>query len=353
MFPAIVHRGPHAFGWMYHGPSIGIEYDKYTGDVTKNRNLDKVYIPEDVHWFVCHVRYATKGDPANNANNHPLLSGNIIGVHNGTLDGDWQDIIDEVGRTDATASVDSEAIFAAVNKYGLLEGIKKIRGNMVAVIAETGHPEVLNIARSYGRPLVYATTAAGSLIFASECCVIDACGVDDLRIVGKDAAGTETPYTDVKGQYRLLKVVKGEIVERQQYRTPPPKKEVKSPPPRVPFEQGGTSGITDYFSRQGTLDRPRTSLDAPAGRFPSASRSGTRKGNVDKWGGEYLGAGWYRVELGKVMPVAEYIEWRVQQEVEARLDEREDVLAEMARDAAIEAEAQAQAIINGTHGTEQ
>jgi hypothetical protein len=342
MFPAIVHRGPHAFGWMYHGQDIGIEYDKYTGDVTKHHNLDKVQIPSNVDWFVCHVRYATKGDPANNANNHPLLSGNIIGVHNGTLSGDWQKIIDDVGRFDESAEVDSEAIFAAVNKYGVVEGVKKINGNMVAVIAETGHPEVLNIARSYGRPLVYATTAAGSLIFASECCVIDACGLDDMKIVGQDVKGTPTPYTDVKGQYRLLKVVKGEIVSREQYRTPPPKKEIRPVPTRIPFERGGTSGITDYFDRQRTLDRAgfpsasRTSLNAPA-----AGKAGTRKGSVDKWGGEYLGAGWYRVLEGKIMPVSEYIEWRVQREVEARLDAMD--AAEMAA----EAEAQAQAVIEG------
>lgn len=347
MFPAIVHRGPHAFGWFSYNPSTGITYDKYVGKVTLKRNADKVLLDDEASWFVCHVRYATKGNPQNNNNNHPLISGNVIGVHNGTLSGDWQGILDEVGRENPDATVDSEAIFAAVSKWGVTEGIKKIDGNMVAVIADTSHPEVLHIARSYGRPLVYATTPAGSLIFASECCVIDACGVD-LVPVGQTEQGDVTAYTEVKGQYRLFKVVGGKIVSRSQYRTPAPKTPVRTPV-RVPFEDGGVSGITDYFDRAKTLDRGRvgwpgrspSSLDEP---LPSASKSGTRKGSVDRWGGEYLGAGWYRVQSGKVMPVAEYVEWRVQQELE-RQRHMEDAF-----EAAAASESQAQDIINNNFG---
>lgn len=349
MFPAIVHRGPHAFGWFSYNPATGITYDKYVGNVTHKRNADRVVLDDDATWFVCHVRYATKGDPKNNNNNHPLISGNVIGVHNGTLSGDWQAILDEVGRENADATVDSEAIFAAVSKWGVQEGIKKIDGNMVAVIADTSHPEVLHIARSYGRPLVYATTPAGSLVFASECCVIDACGID-LVTVGKDDDGDDTPYTEVKGQYRLFKIVGGKIVTRSQYRTPAPRTPVRPAPVRVPFESGGVSGITDYFDRAKTLDRTRpgwpgtspTSLDNPG--FPSASKAGTKKGSVDRWGGEYLGAGWYRVASGKVMPVAEYVEWRVQQELERQRH------AEDAYEAAAAAEAAAQDVINNNMG---
>lgn len=329
MFPAIVHRGPHAFGWMSYHPERGINIAKYKGKASHKRNLDKVSIDEDVSWWVGHVRYATNGTPDYHGNNHPLVHGKVVGVHNGVLR-DWERVLKVTGREDDKAEVDSEAIFAAVNKWGLKEGLSRIEGNMVAVFAQTNHPEVLHIARTFGRPLVYATTPAGSLIFASECCAIDACGYEF----------TDGDYTEMLGQYRTLTVKAGKITERSQYRTPAPAKPVQPTLPafsgRTAYERGvGTSGITDFFDREQSKPakpRTRTSLDAPT--------HGTRAGTKDDAGGVYMGAGWYRTPDNQIMPVDRYVEWRVQNALAQR--EHDEMYAQVNMD-----EAQAQAIING------
>lgn len=292
MFPAIVHRGPHAFGWMSYNPSTGITIQKFPGKVTDH--MSRVCLDDECAWFVGHVRYATNGSPDLNVNNHPLTHGKVVGVHNGVLR-DWKRIISTTGREDDTAEVDSEAIFAAVNKWGDTNGLRRIEGDMVAVYARTNHPGILNIARTYGRPLVYATTEAGSLVFASECCVIDACGM------------TTSDPEDFTGRYRRLKVKKGAIVERAQFRTDPgPSKSRRVTTTR------GVRGITDYFDdlRGSSL----LSTDPPSGqaaeRREAAHTSGTAKGYVDvNGGGVYVGAGWWRLPAGKYLSASEYVDY--------------------------------------------
>lgn len=310
MFPAIVHRGPHAFGWVSHNPATGFDVVKYEGKVTDPGNTALITLDDECDWFVGHVRFFTNGTPENMANNHPIVHGGVVGVHNGVLR-NWESIIKQTGREDDTAEVDSEAIFAAVNKWGVDGGLKRIDGNMVAVFAETAHPNVMHIARTYGRPLVYTSTPTGALVFASECCVIDSCGIAHGEVI------------DMNGRYRHLTVTRGVITSRRQYKTDPaPAKTTKRrpAPPPLAIEQGGTSGITDFFDRGATrrnrgkatpLDvpgRPRTSLDAPEG-FPAGA--GTERGARAADGGVYVGAGWYRLPDGQMMPVAEYVEWAV------------------------------------------
>jgi glucosamine 6-phosphate synthetase-like amidotransferase/phosphosugar isomerase protein len=64
-------------------------------------------ITEETVGVVGHARWATQGSPKNNANNHPLVAGPIIGVHNGVV-ANYQELVQQVG---ATAQVDSEVIF--------------------------------------------------------------------------------------------------------------------------------------------------------------------------------------------------------------------------------------------------
>lgn len=336
MFPAIVHRGPHAFGWMSYNPATGIDIVKHQGRVTDKGNTAKIALDDECSWFVGHVRFATNGDPSYMGNNHPLVHGGVVGVHNGVLK-DWEPILKVTGREDDKAEVDSEAIFAAINKWGVQDGLKRINGNMVAVFAETSHPEVLHIARTYGRPLVYCTTPTGALIFASECDVIGSCEV------------SHDEYVELTGRYRHLTVTKGVITSRAQYRTddPPTLRLPARPTPRA-VEVGGTRGITDYFDqstrrRGGSRGRgqraaaPRTSLDAPQ-EWPEGT--GTASGSVDSDGGTYIGAGWYRLPTGECMAVADYVEWAVRNRI-AKIEH------EAAMDAAAEYETIARAVDAG------
>jgi hypothetical protein len=324
MFPAIIHRGPHAWGYMYcPSTADSIEYFKAEGRCDRAEALKQIEIPTDVKWWVGHVRYATHGSPKNLANNHPIHHGDIVGVHNGVLK-NWRGVIEETGRSDESAEVDSEAIFAAINKWGMRGGLTRINGDMVSVFAKTDHPEILRIARSYGRPLVYATTESGSLIFASECCVLEATGMkmgEPIELVGK---------------YRLLTVKDGRITERAQYRSDSWKK-----------YEGGVRGMTDFFDsgRRDSLAAPPREVEggggirlvtpAPTPRrpMPNPQRRGgpARSVKPDRYGGVHIGNGVYRTPDGRIMNVEQYVDWSVEQALKMvrsetpTADERESV----------------------------
>lgn len=205
MFPAIVHRGPHAYGWMFAMPSGEVYVQKYAGRSDTDQALMNMeaFSISDARWIVGHVRFATKGSPKYLGNNHPISHGDIVGVHNGTLH-DWEPIIEETGRSDPKAKVDSEAIFAAVNKWGHKGGLKRIQGAMVAVYVNRHYPFTLHIARNSGRELYYCKTQAGSLMFASEPEVVEC---TDLEIKDFDRVGKN----------QLLTVRNGRIRERQTF----------------------------------------------------------------------------------------------------------------------------------------
>lgn len=291
MFPAIVHRGPHAWGYMYHSTgSEQIDYFKSPGRCDNQQAALQMVAPEaGLDWIVGHVRYATNGKPEFNQNNHPILHGDIIGVHNGVLK-DWQRIIKDTGRQDPSSEVDSEAIFAAVNKWGMRGGLSRIQGDMVTVFASLKSPATLRIARSHGRPLVYATTKAGSLIFASESCVIDATGIDT------------TTHAKFEGRYRMLTVRSGRITERVQYKAEAPRQ----------FE--GTRGITDYMSGGGHGGGHR--LVSPQRESTPREAGPLMINKVDRYGGTYRGANMWELPDGRMVNAEQYVEWAVQKRID-------------------------------------
>lgn len=58
---------------------------KFLEDPTANRLIDK---SEGLHYIIGHCRAATRGNPRDNRNNHPLVDsqGRFLLVHNGTID---------------------------------------------------------------------------------------------------------------------------------------------------------------------------------------------------------------------------------------------------------------------------
>lgn len=241
-FPAIVHRGPHAYGWMYYdGTDIVVQ--KYKGRADTKRALARMAdIPDNVQWIVGHVRYATNGSPNQMVNNHPIVHDKIIGVHNGVLR-NYREILAQTGRHDDTAEVDSEAIFAAVNKWGHKAGLNRIAGDMVAVYVNKEFPQSLNVARLHGRPFEICTTPTGAWMGASEQRVIDAAGIEHNQF---------SPLST----YRLLRVKMGRVLERANLNPQAP-----APPARVNWSY---QGLTDQM----TPDKPRRAPKYPAGRVP-------------------------------------------------------------------------------------
>lgn len=216
LFPETGHRGPHAFGWMTWDGSGTPTVVKHIGDVRQVRNLEKVELDDNAKWVIGHVRYATNGSPSYMNNNHPIEHGDIVGVHNGRIH-NFTDILKETGRTDDMAEVDSEAIFAAVNRWGHRAGLRKIEGNLATAYTRVSRPSSIYIARSTDRyTLWFGRTPAGNLVFASELAIL------------RSVFGRSLTHVRQLKPYHMLRIVDGKVIETEEYMEPPP------PPPPPP-----------------------------------------------------------------------------------------------------------------------
>jgi hypothetical protein len=211
LFPEMVRQGPHAYGWMtYNEEENEITSAKFVGrsdtdDAWNNiiQNVDPV-----ARWGVFHTRFATHGDPKDLRNDHPIKHGKIIGVHNGILR-NHEDILAITGREDPKTQVDSEAIFAAVNKWGPTKGLRRIQGDMVTVFANIEHPRTLRIGRTFGRQLTIGFTVKGNMIFCS-----------DQAFLRKLEPEIKFDHFTTISENRLLVVKDGKITKRSTFRAP-------------------------------------------------------------------------------------------------------------------------------------
>lgn len=79
-----------------------------------------------------HTRKPTKGSPENNDNNHPIVRGKTIGVHNGTLSNDDEIFLKHLkaGKESRIGAVDSEAIFALIDELDRKEPLARQCDNL-------------------------------------------------------------------------------------------------------------------------------------------------------------------------------------------------------------------------------
>lgn len=299
LFPAIRHRGPHAFGWMTWNGTDGIQVEKHPGDVSEIRNLKLVEPDDGAQWMVGHVRYATHGDPEDVANDHPIPHGDIVGVHNGVLR-NHVEILKETGRQDEDTEVDSEAIFAAVNKWGHAPGLRRIAGDMIAVYSRFSKPGNVWFAKSTGRPLIFARTRAGSLVFASELGVLRSVWGDEL-----------TDVREIKAR-QLVRVFGGRVKEVRQFaQAPVPVRQVAPRAPRV--QRSERRGVSDdVFER--LRDQVRGERPKPDGGMSKKQRRRAKRAariRAEEAARDVEGFYWYQGMA--VTPE----EWRMLQEADA------------------------------------
>jgi len=86
--------------------------------------MDK-YMPKmaSSNLVIGHTRKKTQGDPADNANNHPVFSDKWVMIHNG--------VCSSMGRLDGypyLGEVDSEILLSYVEREGLAEGLGNLKG---------------------------------------------------------------------------------------------------------------------------------------------------------------------------------------------------------------------------------
>jgi glucosamine--fructose-6-phosphate aminotransferase (isomerizing) len=161
-------RGEDACGYAFRHIEGEIEVVKHSVPPHKFLTEHPIAIPPDARNGIIHVRDFTKGRPAIEGNNHPIMHGRICGVHNGIIQND--DALFELhGRQRALPemTVDSEAIFMLLDSVpSYAEAFSQLIGSYSVAFFDRDAKESLYLARGRGRPLVVGE-GDGFVLFAS------------------------------------------------------------------------------------------------------------------------------------------------------------------------------------------
>lgn len=132
--------------------------------------------------ILIHTRAQTKGTHENRDNNHPIVSGKVIGIHNGVIQND-EDLFKDYMRAwpnifKRKAEVDTEVIFRLLNHYiytvsqPVYEAIKSthrlLTGGWACAFVAASMPWMLYLFRNTSPTSVLHYTDAGIVIFASD-----------------------------------------------------------------------------------------------------------------------------------------------------------------------------------------
>jgi hypothetical protein len=153
-------------GTIYKAPITALElfYDKEYQKLLRSIGPDTAVI-------LSHNRLKTQGEETDNNNNHPIISGNTMGIHNGCI---WNDDkLFEEEKIERIGKVDSEAIFAVLDKYGMKKAanaLKMVEGTFAIAAVSLDNPNMPILARnSFNSPCYYVISEKlGAFFFASE-----------------------------------------------------------------------------------------------------------------------------------------------------------------------------------------
>jgi glucosamine 6-phosphate synthetase-like amidotransferase/phosphosugar isomerase protein len=163
----IVARGHHATGMAWTDADGQIWYHKRPHSAWRYIHTSLDLLPPDAKTVILHTRYATKGSPKVEENNHPIVRPGIVGVHNGVIPND--DEIFEILNTERYGEVDSEAAFAMLADADLppTEALTFLEGRVALSWLNTDDGHTLHLARWKESPLAVGQTRMGSFVFAS------------------------------------------------------------------------------------------------------------------------------------------------------------------------------------------
>jgi len=128
--------------------------------------IEHIYDPvvdnRNTYAVIGHNRYATIGGITNDTA-HPFKVGDVIGVHNGTLTGDWRKAL----QAPKAMEVDSNAMIHSIMHRGYKRTFESMSG-AVATVWTNIRTNTTYCYRNAQRPLHYAITTGGVLIYGSE-----------------------------------------------------------------------------------------------------------------------------------------------------------------------------------------
>lgn len=156
-----------------------------------------------------HTRFETQGSHTNPANNHPIETGNIVGVHNGQISNDYA-LFSKLekntsGKVKRIAEVDSEIIFSLINYYSkiykfsydatsnlaadnettdptsraIARTANDINGGFSCAAVDAENPKILWLFKGYGQMVIHYYEKEGIIIFASTLTIIQ----DAIRVL--------------------------------------------------------------------------------------------------------------------------------------------------------------------------
>ena len=165
LLAAIAERGADAVGYAHRSPASAFASTSSAPAPAPCSTGSR--IPQDANEVLLHVRDYTKGHPRIEANNHPIRHGEVVGVHNGIIVNDEPDHgPSRLPRAEPEMTVDSEAIFALVDRMVEPEGPRRVARVDGDSLARRAAPGDVTLARGIGRPL-WIGSAREETFFAS------------------------------------------------------------------------------------------------------------------------------------------------------------------------------------------
>lgn len=188
-------RGRMSSGVAFPNVEGGISVYK---DAVAGSNLPLRVMPRNTKTAILHTRYATKGSPQINANNHPVWSPNksIALVHNGVI---WNDYSLRSGiLVDADMpEVDTAVIPALLEEHGT-RGVQHLAGDAAVAWLDVNQWGTMHLARIESSPVAYTNLEDGSFVFASMPSLLrGALDALDLKY-GQVFTMTELDYYQIK-----------------------------------------------------------------------------------------------------------------------------------------------------------
>ena len=168
------HRGNDAAGMAFmqangdvHVCKMDIPAWKFTCSEEYEKFID-TYLKDDTVACILHARGASKGNPRDNQNNHPMFVGQSAVIHNGHIKND--DEIFEKQHLQRRADTDSDILRAIFDADGFTEEafkkLNKLNGSAAGAVLSSRYPGKLLLFKS-GSPMNIASTE-DFLFFSSE-----------------------------------------------------------------------------------------------------------------------------------------------------------------------------------------